>query len=72
MSNVPLISVKCGVINYYSVRSLRQLGYQLKEEPESKLLEEILIAEGVEDTYMMKRIHQAWGKVQHIGKNELG
>ncbi|XP_050875913.1 uncharacterized protein LOC127079572 [Lathyrus oleraceus] len=70
--NIPLVSSKGGVINYNSVLSLCQLGYQLKEEPKSKFLEEFLIAEKVKDANMMKRIRRAWGKVQCIGKKELG
>lgn len=46
--------------------------YQLKENPQDKLLEEFLIAEGVEYVNMMKRIRRAWGKVHRIGKKELG
>ncbi|XP_050893349.1 uncharacterized protein LOC127099511 [Lathyrus oleraceus] len=70
--NVPFVSSRGGVINYNPILSLRQLGYQLKKEPEAKLLEELLIAEGVKDADMMKRIRRAWGKVYCIGKKELG
>lgn len=70
--NVPLISARGGAINYNPILSHRRLGYQLKEELEAKLLEEFLIAEGVEDADKMKRIHRAWGKVHRIGKKELG
>lgn len=70
--NIPLVGARGGVINYNPVLSLRQLGYQLKEEPKAKLLEEFLIAEGVEDADIIKRIRRAWGKVHCIGKKELG
>lgn len=61
--NVPLVSARGGVINYNPILSLCQLGYQLKEKPEANLLEEFLIAEGVEDADMMKRTQCAWVKV---------
>lgn len=70
--NIPLVSARGGVINYNPVLSLRQFGYQLKEKPEDKLLEEFHIVEGVEDANMVKRIRRAWGKVHHIGEKELG
>lgn len=40
--NVPLVSAIGGVINYNMVLSLRRLGYQLKKEPQPKLLENFL------------------------------
>lgn len=69
--NVPLISTKGGLINYNHVLSLCQLGYPLKEKPEDRLLEELLLAEGVENLDLMKKV-RAWGKIQRIRKKELG
>lgn len=54
--NDPLIGAKGGLINYNLVLSLRQLGYPLKEKPEDRQLEEFIMAEGVEDFEMVKRI----------------
>lgn len=62
--NVPLVSTKGGVINYNLVLSLRQLGYSLKEKPEDHLLEELLLAEGVESPELMKKMRRAWGRIQ--------
>lgn len=70
--NVPFISTKGGLINYNHVFSLHQLGYPLKEKPEDRQLEELLIDEGVENLYMMKKLHRSWGKIHRIGKKELG
>ncbi|XP_050914797.1 uncharacterized protein LOC127129703 [Lathyrus oleraceus] len=70
--NVPLVSIKGGLINYNPVISLRQLGYPLKEKPEDHLLEELLLAEGVENPELMKKVHIAWGKIQRVRKKELG
>lgn len=71
-SNVPLVIIKGGLINYNHVLSLRQLGYPLKEKPEDCLLEELLLAEGVENPDLMKKVRRAWGKIHRIGKKELG
>lgn len=68
----PIIGAKGGLINYNHVLSLRQLGYSLKEKPEDKQLEELMIAEGVDDSELLKRIRRAWGKIHHNGKKELG
>ncbi|XP_050918457.1 uncharacterized protein LOC127135871 [Lathyrus oleraceus] len=65
--NVPLVNARGGIVNYHHILLLHQLGYQLKEKFKDKLLEEFLLAEGVEDAYMMKRIRRAWGKVHCIG-----
>lgn len=62
--NVPLVSIEGGVINCNPVLSLRQLGYSLKEKPEDRLLEEMLLAEGVESPKLMKKVRRAWGKIQ--------
>lgn len=70
--NIPLISAKGGLINYNHILSLCQLGYPLKEKPEDKQLEEFVIAKGVEDSEMLKRICRAWGKIHCIRKKELG
>lgn len=69
--NVPLISTKGGLINYNPVLSLRQLGYPSKEEPKDRQLEELLIAKGVENIDMMKKVRRDWVKTHHIGKKEL-
>lgn len=58
--NIPLISAKGGFINYNHVLSPCQLGYPLKENPGDKQLEEFLVAKGVEDSEMLKRICRAW------------
>ncbi|XP_050889345.1 uncharacterized protein LOC127094568 [Lathyrus oleraceus] len=70
--NVPLISIKGGLINYNPVLLLHQLGYPLKEKPEHRLLEELLLAEGVENLDLMKKVRRAWGKIHRIGKKEMG
>ncbi|XP_050875391.1 uncharacterized protein LOC127079017 [Lathyrus oleraceus] len=70
--NVPLVSTKGGLIKYNHVLSLCQLGYPLKEKPEDRLLEELLLAEGVENPDLMKKVRRAWGKIRRIGKKELG
>lgn len=70
--NVPLFSTKGGLIKYNPVLSLCQLGYPLKEKPEDRLLEELLLAEGVENSELMKKVRRAWGKVHQVGKKELG
>lgn len=69
--NVPLIGAKGGLINYSNVLSLRQMGYLLKDKPEDQLFEEFLIAEWVDDSEMLKRIHCVWGKIYRIGKKKL-
>ncbi|XP_050919281.1 uncharacterized protein LOC127136802 [Lathyrus oleraceus] len=70
--NVLLVSTKRGLINYNPILSLRQLGYPLKEKPEGRLLEELLLAKGVENQELMKKVRRAWGKIQQVGKKELG
>ncbi|XP_050919747.1 uncharacterized protein LOC127137319 [Lathyrus oleraceus] len=70
--NVPLVSTKWGLINYSHILSLRQLGYPLKEKPKDRLLEELLLAEEVENPKLMKKMRRAWGKIQRVGKKELG
>ncbi|XP_050908906.1 uncharacterized protein LOC127122648 [Lathyrus oleraceus] len=70
--NVPLVSTKEGVINYNPVLSLRQLGYPLKEKPEDRFLEELMLAEEVESLELMKSVRRAWGKIQRVGKKEQG
>lgn len=62
--NVPLVSIKGGLINYNPVLSLRQLRYPLKEKPEVRLLEELLLDEGVENPELTKKVRRAWGKIQ--------
>lgn len=66
------LSLAGGLINYNLVLSLRQLGYPLKEKPEDHLLEELLLAEGVENPELMKKVRRSWGKIQRVGKKELG
>lgn len=70
--NVPLVSIKGGLINYNLVLSLGQLGYPLKEKPEDCLLEELLLDEGVENPELVKKVRRAWGKIQRVRKKELG
>lgn len=70
--NVPLIGAKGGLNNCNLVLSLCQLGYPLKDKPEDKQLEEFMIAEGVDGSELLKRVHRVWGKAQHIGKKEFG
>lgn len=70
--NVPFVSTKRGLINYNPILSLCQLGYPLKEKLEDCLLEELMLAEGVENPELMKKICRAWGKIQRVGKKELG
>ncbi|XP_050889301.1 uncharacterized protein LOC127094519 [Lathyrus oleraceus] len=70
--NVSLVITKGGLINYNHVLSLRQLGYPLKQKLENRILEELLLAEGVENMDLMKKVRRAWGKIQRIGKKELG
>lgn len=62
-SNVPLVNTKGGLINYNLILSLLQLGYPLKEKPEDRLLEELLLAEGVENPELIKKVRKAWGKI---------
>lgn len=69
--NVPLVRIKGGLINYNHVLSLRQLGYPLKEKLGDRLLEELLLAEGVENLEVMKKVRRAWGKIHQVGKKEL-
>lgn len=69
---MPLIGANGGLINYNPDLSLRQFVYLLKDKPRDKQLEEFLIAKGVGDSELLKRVRRAWGKVHHIGKNELG
>lgn len=66
--NVPLVSTKGGLINYNPVLSLRQLGYPLKEKPEDRLLDELLLAEGVENPKLMKKVHRAWARYSELGR----
>ncbi|XP_050896955.1 uncharacterized protein LOC127103765 [Lathyrus oleraceus] len=70
--NVPLIITKWGLINYNPVLSLHRLGYPLRENPKDPQLGELLLAEGVENPDLMKKVRRAWGKIHHIGKKELG
>lgn len=60
--NVSLINTKGGLINYNLVLSLPQLAYPLKENPEDRLLEELLLGEGVENPELMKKVRRARGK----------
>ncbi|XP_050878087.1 uncharacterized protein LOC127081902 [Lathyrus oleraceus] len=70
--NVPLVSTKRGVINYNPVLTLRNLGYPLKEKLDDRMLEELLLAERVESPEMMNKVRRAWGKIQRVGKKDLG
>ncbi|XP_050895223.1 uncharacterized protein LOC127101821 [Lathyrus oleraceus] len=70
--NVPLISTKGRLINYNLILSLCQLGHPLKKKHEDRQLEELGLAEGVENPDLMKKVRSAWGKIQRIRKKELG
>lgn len=52
-SNVLLTSTKGGLISYNLILALCQLGYPLREKPEDRQLEELLLAEGVENPDLM-------------------
>ncbi|XP_050909241.1 uncharacterized protein LOC127123017 [Lathyrus oleraceus] len=69
--NVPLLGTKDGII--YNPRiTLLQLGYPMVDKPDSELLEEFVLYEGVENLEFQKRIIRAWGDIHHHGRAELG
>lgn len=61
--NVPFISPRGGLINCNPVLSPCQLCYLLRKKPEDRLLEECIVAEGVEDLETVKRNLRAWSKI---------
>ncbi|XP_050896809.1 uncharacterized protein LOC127103597 [Lathyrus oleraceus] len=56
--NIPLIGTKDG-INYNPRIALRQLGYSIVDKPDSELLEEFILSEGVDNSKFQKRIIRA-------------
>ncbi|XP_050919798.1 uncharacterized protein LOC127137372 [Lathyrus oleraceus] len=69
--NVPLLGTKGG-INYNPRIALCQLGYPMVNKPDSKMLEEFVLYEGVDNSKFQKRIIQAWGYIHRHGRAELG
>lgn len=69
--NVPLLGTKGG-INCNPRIALRQLGYPMVDKPDSELLEEFVLYEGVDNSEFQKRIVRAWGDIHRHGRAELG
>lgn len=54
------------------ILALHQLGYLMLDKPNTKLLEEFVLTEEVENLEVLKRIIKSWGEIHRKGKAELG
>ncbi|CAL5186219.1 unnamed protein product [Lathyrus oleraceus] len=71
LSNVPFLGTQEG-INYNPTLARRQLGFAIKDKPNSTLLEGLFFQEGKDTSGLKARVVHAWHNTHRKGKSELG
>ncbi|KAI5436075.1 hypothetical protein KIW84_022499 [Lathyrus oleraceus] len=69
--NVPILGT-CGGITYNPILARRQLGFPLKDKPNSILLEGVFYQEGKDPQGLKARFVRAWRNIHKKSRNELG